>query len=79
MFCLDKKKAWMNNKISQIEYNPKMNGARKFFEEIKIFKPQQITPPTTCKYIRDNTILQINDVLARWNEYFQNILNVPTA
>ena len=34
-----KKKAWMNNKILQIEYNHKINDARKFFQEIKTFKP----------------------------------------
>jgi hypothetical protein len=34
-----KKKAWMKNKILQIEYNPKRNDTRKFFQEIKIFKP----------------------------------------
>jgi len=36
-----KKKAWMNNKILQIEYNKKKrNDARKIFQEIKTFKPQ---------------------------------------
>jgi hypothetical protein len=79
MFCLDRKKAWMNNKISQIEYNLKRNDTRKFFQEIKIFKTQQIILPTTCKNTRGNTISQIDDVLARWKEYFQNILSVPTA
>jgi len=36
-----KKKAWMNNKILQIEHNHKRCGARKFFQEIKTFRPQQ--------------------------------------
>ena len=30
-----KKKAWMNNKILQIEHNHKTNDARNFFQEIK--------------------------------------------
>jgi hypothetical protein len=65
MFCLDRKEARMNNKISQIEYNLKRNDTRKFFQKIKIFKPQQIILPTTCKDTRGNTILQIDGVLAR--------------
>jgi hypothetical protein len=79
MFCLDRKKAWMNNNISQIEYNLKRNDTRKFFQEIKMFKPQQIILPTNCKDTGGNTISQIDDVLTRWKEYFQNILSVPTA
>jgi hypothetical protein len=46
------KKTWMDNKISQIEYNLKRNNTRKFFQEIKIFKPQQIILPTNCKDTR---------------------------
>jgi len=38
----EKKKVWMNNKILQIEYNQKRNDTRKFFQEIKTFKPQQL-------------------------------------
>jgi len=44
-----KKKAWLNNKIPQIEHNHKRNDARKFFQRIKTFKPQQTILPTTCK------------------------------
>jgi hypothetical protein len=69
----------MNNKISQIEYNLKRNDTRKLFQEIKMFKPQQIILLTACKDTRGNTISQIDDVLARWKEYFQNILSIPTA
>jgi len=68
----------MNNKILQIEYNHKRNDTRKFFQEIKTFKPQQLILPTTCKDISGNTISQIDEVLARWKEYFQNLLSVPT-
>jgi len=73
------KKAWINNKILQIGHNQKRNDTRKFFQEIKTFKPQQIILPTTCKDTRGNTITQTDDVLARWKEYFQNILSVPMA
>jgi hypothetical protein len=65
------------NKILQIEYNQKRNYTRKFFQEIKIFKPRQITLPTTCKDSSGNTISQIDDMLERWKEYFQNLLNIP--
>jgi len=71
-----KKKAWMNNKISQIEYNHKRKDSRKFFQEIKTLKPQQSILPTTCKDTSGNTISQIDEVLARWKEYFQNLLSV---
>jgi hypothetical protein len=71
-----KKKAWMNNKILQIEYSQKSNYTRKFFQEIKIFKPRQITVPTTCKDYSGNTISQIGDMLKRWKEYFQNLLSI---
>jgi hypothetical protein len=40
-----KKKAWINNKILQIEFNQKRNETRKFFQEIKTFKPQQSILP----------------------------------
>ena len=66
----------MNNKILQIEYNRKRNDARKFFQEIKTFKPQQSILPTTCKGTSGNTISQIDEVLARWKEYFQDLLSV---
>jgi len=69
----------MNNKILQIEYNQKRNDTRKFFQEIKAFKPQQLILPTTCKDTSGNTISHINEVLARWKEYFQNLLIVPTT
>ena len=72
-----KKKGWMNNKILQIENNQKRDDTRKFFQEIKIFKPQQIILPTTCKDTSGNKISQIEDVLERWKEYFQSLLNVP--
>jgi len=72
------KKLWMNNKILQIEYNQKRNDARKFFQEIKTFKPQQLILPTTCKDTSGNTISQIDEMLARWKECFQNLLSVPT-
>jgi hypothetical protein len=71
-----KKKTWMNNKILQIEYNHKRNDARKFFQEIKTFKPQQSILPTTCKDTSGNTISQTDEVLARWKEYFPNLLSV---
>ena len=66
----------MNNKILQIEHNHKRNDAWKFFQEIKTFKPQQTILPTTCKDTSGNIISQIDELLARWKEYFQNFLNV---
>ena len=71
-----KKKACLNNKILHIEHNHKSNDARKFFQEIKTLKPQQTILPTTCKYTSGNIISQIVEVLARWEEYFQNFLGV---
>jgi hypothetical protein len=79
MLFRQKKKAWINNNILQIEQNQKRNETRNFFQEMKTFKPQQIILPTTCKDSRGNMISQIDDVLARWKEYFQNILSVTTA
>jgi len=71
-----KKKIWLNNKILQMEHNHKRNDARKFFQEIKSFKPQQTILATTCKDTSGNIIKQIDEVLARWKEYFQNFLSV---
>jgi len=68
----------MNKKILQIEYNHKRNDTRKFFQEIKTFKTQQLILPTTCKDTSGNTVLKIGEVLKRWKEYFQNLLSVPT-
>ena len=67
------------HKILQIEHNQKRNDTRKFFQEIKTFKPQQLIVPTTCKGTSGNAISQVNEVLARWKEYFQNLLSVPTT
>ena len=33
----------------------------------------------TCKDTNGNVILQIDEVLARWKEYFQNLLSMPTV
>ena len=74
-----KKKAWLNNKILQIEHNHKRNDARKFFQEVKTFKPQQTILPTTCKDTSGNIISQIDEVLARWKEYFQKFLSVSVT
>ena len=76
--CFDKteEKAWINNKIIQIDHNQRRNDTRKFFQEIKTFKPQQIILPMTCKDTNGNVILQIDEVLARWKEYFQNLLSM---
>jgi hypothetical protein len=73
-----KKKIRLNNKIRQIEQNQKRNDARKFFQEIKTFKPQQVILPTACKDTSGNIISQIDELLARWKEYFQSLLSVPT-
>jgi len=64
----------MNNKILQIENNHKRNDTRNFFQEIKIFKPQQTILPTACKDTSGNIISQIDEILARWKEYFQHFL-----
>ena len=74
-----KKKAWMNNKILQIEYNPKRNNARKFYQEIKTSKPQQSILLTNCKDTAGNMISQIDEVLSRWKDYFQNLLSVSVT
>jgi len=67
----------MNNKILQIQYSQKRNDTQKFFQDIKIFKPRQITLSTTCKDPSGNTMSEIDDVLERWKEYFQNLLSIP--
>jgi hypothetical protein len=74
-----KKKARINNKILQIEFNQKRNETRKFFQEIKTFKPQQSILPITRKDASGNTISQTEEVLAKWKEYFQNLLTIPTT
>jgi hypothetical protein len=51
-----------------MEYNQHRNDARKFFQEIKTFKPQQLILPATCKDTSGNTISQTDKVLARWKE-----------
>jgi hypothetical protein len=66
----------VKDKILQIEYNHKRNDARKFFQEIKTFKTQQSILPTTCKDTSGSTISEIDEVLARWKEYFQNLLSI---
>jgi hypothetical protein len=55
-----------------------LNQIKKFYEEIKYFKQTQIILHTSCKDSTGNVILQIEDVLKRWKEYFCNILKPPT-
>ena len=74
-----KKKAGMNKKLLQIEYDHKRNNARKFYQKNKTFKPQQSILPTTCKDTAGNTISQIDEVLSRWKDYFQNLLSVSVT
>jgi hypothetical protein len=73
-----KKKKWLNNKILQIEQNNNKNEIKRFYEDIKYFKQPQVILPEFCKDSRGNVILQIEDVLKRWKEYFCNILKPPT-
>jgi len=54
----------------------KWNETKKFLEEVKYFNQQhQSTLPTNCTESENNVISQIEQVLKRWKEHFQNILN----
>ena len=74
--CRNKKKNWLNGKINKMEENHKKNETRKFFEEVKNFKQQQIINPLMCKNAEGNILMQTTEVLNRWKEYFQILFGI---
>ena len=71
----NKKKTWLNGKITKIEENHKKKESRKFFEEVKNFRQHQVIKPIMCKNSDGNILIQTTEVLDRWKEHFQTLLN----
>jgi len=76
--CARKKKEWINETIRQLEENHKKNESRKFFSEIIKLKQQNIRFPFMCKDENNTVIIQTNQILNRWKDYFRTILNLDT-
>jgi hypothetical protein len=77
--CRNKKKKWLNDKITRIEENHKKNETRKFFEGIKNTRQQEINTPKLVKGSDGNIISQTEQVLNRWREYFCDTLNLSDS
>lgn len=73
---VETRKKWLNEKIIKIEENSSKNETRKCFEEVKNFKCQQSVSPMICKSANGNIQMQPSEVLDRWKEHFQTLLNI---
>jgi len=76
--CIQRKKKWPNNKITQREENHRRNETKKFFEGIRNYK-QQVTLPIICKDAKDNILSQPDLILERWKDYFCKILHISES
>jgi hypothetical protein len=74
--CRNKKKKWLNDKITRIEENHKHNETRKSFEGTKNTRKQQINTPILVKGSDGSIISQTEQVLNRWRECFCDTHNI---
>jgi hypothetical protein len=69
--CRNKKKEWLNSKISQIEENFKKNEVTKFYKDAKELDKRQTNMPIQCKDGDGNIIIQKEKLLEIWKKYFR--------
>jgi hypothetical protein len=73
-----KKKKWLNNKMTQIEETHRRNDSKTFFEGRQNYK-QQAIHPIICKGAKDNVISQPDLILERWKDNFCKNLNISVG
>ena len=75
IICKKKKKEWLNNKIKEIDNANMKNMTRKFYKDLKYYNKCPLNQIGTCKDIQGKLISDNNQILRRWEQYFNSILN----
>ena len=76
-----KKKKWVNNKVQRINSNFDEENIKRYYKNLKYEVTGYRPKMTNCEN-RDGVILHDqNDIVDRWREYFQDLLNeeIPEA
>jgi hypothetical protein len=73
--CKRKNKAWLNNRVKEIEEANRRNDSRTFYKGIKSFSKEQTPLIPLCEGLNGDLISEKTLVLQRWKQYFCELLN----
>ena len=71
-----KQKAYLRAKIEELETNSKINNIRDLYRGINHFKKGYQPRTSTVKDDKGDLVADRHSILARWRNYFSQILNV---
>jgi hypothetical protein len=72
----NKKKAYLKVKIEELEINSKNNNVRDLYRGINDFKKGYQPRTTIQKDEKEDLVADSHSIMARWRNYFSQILNV---
>ena len=72
----NKKKAYLKVKIEELETNSKINNVRDLYRGINDFKKGYQPRTTIVKDEKGDLVADSHSIMARWRNYFSQILNV---
>ena len=72
----NKKKAYLKAKIEELETNSKIKNIRDLYRGINDFKKGYQPRANIVKYYKGDLVADSHSILARWRNYFSQILNV---
>ena len=72
----NKKKAYLKVKIEELETNSKINNVRDLYRGINDFKTGYQPITTTVKDEKGDLVADPHSIMARWRNYFSQLLNV---
>jgi len=72
----NKKKAYLTAKIEELETNNKINKIRDLYRDINDMKKGYQARTSIVKDERDDLVADSHSIMARWRNYFSQILNV---
>jgi len=72
----NKKKAYLKAKIEELKNNSKINSVRDFYWGINDFKKGYRPRTNIVKDDKGDLVAESHSILARWRNYFSQILNV---
>ena len=79
--CRARKRHFEDSQMRQVEQLSGRNETRKFYQNIKRLKEGYAPPTTFCNDANGNLLVNDEDVLNRWLEYFSGLLGklIPSA
>ena len=72
----NKKKAYLRAKIEELETNSKINNIRDLYRGINDMKKEYQPRTRIVKDEKGNLVADFHSIMARWRNYFSQILNV---